>query len=309
MHPVVGHVWGEPVPSYLVFLVFAYAIAVWICVRWARRSGVDPDVIIDLGLLSVITGVIGARLMHVLVDGYFWDYVHLCTDPSQVLWKVTERQCATYRGVWDRAAAGCRPAYRDCLAWAAFWRGGLTLYGGFLLAFPACVWLARKERIPVLRTADVASAAILVGVAVGRVGCFFAGCCFGHVADVPWAVSFPGGSPASESQFRMHLLASSMSPSLAVHPTQLYEVLGCVVLAAMAFSMSRRFHREGSLLMFSAMGYAALRFFLEFFRADDRGGFAGLSTSQWLGVGVMIGFGGWSAGRARCARRAAYRHT
>jgi hypothetical protein len=73
--------------------------------------------------------------VHVIADGYFWDYVHLCTDPARVDWKVEQALCVPrYHGVWDAAKGVCHPVETDCFAWAKFWAGGLTYYGGFIAA-------------------------------------------------------------------------------------------------------------------------------------------------------------------------------
>jgi len=58
---------------------------------WAKRIGQDPDVIVDLGFGDAARRIAGGRLLHVFADGYFWDYVHLCTDPSKVSWHLDAR--------------------------------------------------------------------------------------------------------------------------------------------------------------------------------------------------------------------------
>ena len=113
-----------PFPSYFVLLFTGFLFATVMGAIWAKRVGQNPDVIVDLGLAMLLGGVAGARILHVLADGYFWDYVHLCTDPSKVEWKVTRAQCMSqYDGAWDVAKAVCRPREADCFAWARFYAG------------------------------------------------------------------------------------------------------------------------------------------------------------------------------------------
>ena len=120
-------------PAYFVLLLVGFIFATAAGAAWARRIGQDPDVVVDLGLVCLLAGVVGGRLLHVIADGYFWDYVHLCTDPSLVDWKVEKALCTTrYQGVWDEAKGVCHPVQADCFAWAKFWAGGLTYYGGLL---------------------------------------------------------------------------------------------------------------------------------------------------------------------------------
>src|SRR5882672_5068298 len=131
MRPELFRVSDISFPSSVVLLLSGFIFATTMGVVWARRIGEDPDVIVDLGLSTLLMGVVGARLLHVIADGYFWDYVHLCTDPSKVDVRITQLECLRddFGGVWDAARKVCHPA-RDCFAWAKFWAGGLTYYGG-----------------------------------------------------------------------------------------------------------------------------------------------------------------------------------
>src|SRR6185436_15062622 len=105
MRPELFRIADIVAPSYFILLLSGFIFATTLGVLWARRIGEDPDVIVDLGLSTLLMGVVGARLLHVLVDGYFWDYVHLCTDPSLVDLHLSKVECASpdYNGVWDAA--------------------------------------------------------------------------------------------------------------------------------------------------------------------------------------------------------------
>jgi phosphatidylglycerol---prolipoprotein diacylglyceryl transferase len=293
-----------PFPSYFVLLLTGFGFATLLGTLWARRVGHNPDVVVDLGLAMLLAGVAGARLMHVLVDGYFWDYVHLCTDPSKVEWKITRQQClsADYAGMWDAVKGICRPKERDCFAWAKFYAGGLTYYGGFIAASAAAWFLLRADRFPFWKGADMAGMVIPVGLGFGRMGCLLAGCCFGTRSESSWALSFPPFSPASEAQYRAGLLNSPQLDSLSVHPAQIYESAGSFAIAAfLVLYMHGRKRYDGQVFVVFVAMYAALRFVLEFFRSDDRGGFLGLSTSQLLGI---VFLGGAVAAHQRLAQRA-----
>src|SRR5690606_15011390 len=107
MIPQFGSLFGEPIPAYFAMLMTGFIVSFGLLALYAKRTGLDHDVIIDLGLVTLIAGVAVARILHVFVDGYFWDYVHLCTDPSLVAWEgVTRAECVSehYNGVWDAAA-------------------------------------------------------------------------------------------------------------------------------------------------------------------------------------------------------------
>ncbi|MFW2388595.1 MAG: prolipoprotein diacylglyceryl transferase [Polyangiales bacterium] len=289
MRPTLAEIFGEPIPAYFTLLLIGFAVATWLAARLAKRDGIDPDTFIDLGLFCVIFGVLGARLLHVFADGYFWDYVHLCTDPTKVAWEITPAQCERAEAIWDAARGVCQPSERDCFAWAAFWRGGLTYYGGLLAASVFGIWFLKREGVPLYRGMDIAAISISLGLVFGRLGCFLGGCCFGVHTEHPIGVSFPPFSPASESQWREGALEGPHLASLPVHPTQLYEALGCLLITvALLFWLRPRKRFDGQLIVAFIGSYAILRFVLEYWRADERGELLGLSTSQLLAIPVLL---------------------
>jgi len=278
-------------PSYFVLLVVGFTFATVSGALWAKRIGQDPDVIVDLGLAMLIAGVAGARILHVLVDGYFWDYVHLCTDPSQVTLHLSRAECASpdYNGVWDAARHVCAARDTDCLAWAKFWNGGLTYYGGFVGASWAAWHLLGRDRFPFWKAADMAGMTIPIGLGFGRMGCLLAGCCFGVPTGGPAGLIFPSNSPASEWQNNHGILASKFLHSLPVQPTQIYESAASFGIAGiLLFYFHGRKRYDGHVFLAFVGLYAVARFVVEFWRSDDRGGMLGLSTSQLIGV-LLIG--------------------
>ncbi len=291
MVPSFGTLFGEPISPYFTFVAIAFLVCTWISVRWAKQMRLDHEILIDLALISVITGVTGARIAHVLFDGYFMDYVHMCTDPSQVGWQITREECGAewVDGNWDAAASVCRPKSADCFAWARFWAGGLTWYGGMFLAVGYAMYFLKKEKFPRLKALDLGGLMLPVGLFFGRLGCFFGGCCFGAVTESHWGLVFPRWSPASEQQWKHHLLAHPSLPSLSVVPTQLLEAGGCLALAFFAFLLWHpRKRYDGQVFVWSMGGYAVLRFLLEYLRDDDRGGVFAFSTSQWLSLFLFV---------------------
>lgn len=280
-------------------LVLGFVFATAVGALWAKRLGHDPDVIVDLGIVMLIAGLVGARIAHVFFDGFFWDYVHLCTDPSKVEWRISQAECLRHIepdflgcgregtvGIWDGAKSVCRPPETDCFAWAGI-SGGLTYYGGFIGASLVGYFRLKKDRFPFLRAADMAGFAIALGLGFGRMGCLLAGCCFGRPLDAPWAIVFPSMSPAAEKQAQLGLLPSAHHASLPVHPTQLYESAGALAIAAfLMLWLHPRKRYDGHVFVAFVGLYAGLRFMLEFLRSDDRGGLFGLSTSQLIGLGL-----------------------
>lgn len=287
MRPELFRLFDVGFPSYFVLLLSGFLFATGLGVLWARRIGMNPDVVVDLGLAMLLAGVAGSRILHVLADGYFWDYVHLCTDPAKVDWPLERAECLSeaYDGVWDEARRVCHPKTADCFAWAKFWAGGLTYYGGLLGAAGAAVFLLRRDRFPFWKAADMAGFAIPMGLMFGRLGCLLAGCCFGARSSLPWALSFPPRSPASEAQAKEHILPTMHAWSETVHPTQVYESAASLAIAAFCFFwLHPRKRYDGQVFAAFLALYAVARFVIEYLRRDARGGLVGLSTSQIIGL-------------------------
>lgn len=292
MRPELFQVLDVSFPAYFVLLVTGFTFATAVAVLHARRFGLNPDVIVDLSLASLLLGVIGGRIFHVLFDGYFWDYVHLCTDPSKVDWPVGKTVCASerYRGVWDAAKGVCHPAERMCFRWAEFWAGGLVYYGGLVFATVGAIVLLRRDRFDVWKAADLSGPGIALGLGFGRIGCLLAGCCFGSPGAGPLSLVFPRHSPASESQAKAKLLASASLPSLPVLPAQVYESLASFLVAATCIAwVQGRKRYDGEVFLWFLGLYGVARFAIEFLRADDRGSAAGLSTSQLISLALIGG--------------------
>jgi phosphatidylglycerol:prolipoprotein diacylglycerol transferase len=277
-------------PSYFVLLLVGFIFATVSGAITAKRIGQDPDVFVDLGLAMLIAGVAGARILHVFADGYFMDYVHLCTDPSKVNLQLSKVECASpdYNGIWNAAQGICVARETDCFAWAKFWNGGLTYYGGFIGATAAAWYLLRHDRFPFWKGADMAGLTIPIGLGFGRMGCLLAGCCFGKETHTSVGLVFPSDSPASEWQSKHGLLGSKFLRSLPVHPTQIYESAAALAIAAFClFYVQSRKKYDGQVFFTFVVLYAVARFCIEMFRSDDRGALAGLSTSQLIGLGLV----------------------
>ncbi len=295
MQPSLFQLFDISAPAYFILLISGFAFATAVAVAQTRRIGENPDVIVDIALAALLMGVVGGRIFHVLFDGLFWDYVHLCTDPSLVDWKISQAQCAVepYSGEWDVAKGVCHPIESDCFAWAAFWAGGLVYYGGLVFASVSCILLLKRDSFPVWKACDLVAAPVAIGLGFGRMGCLLAGCCFGQPHEGALSMAFPPRSSAAVAQAKLGLLQSSSSWSLPVHPTQAMESLMSFAVAAfLLFYASGRKRYDGQVFAWFVGLYAIGRFAIEFFRADDRGAAAGFSTSQWIGVAmVAIAFG------------------
>ena len=168
---------------------------------------------------------------------------------------------------WDDFIAGLRAEGLRSL------REGFVFYGGFIVASLAGVVYARRKRLPVAKLADIFAPSVALGHAFGRLGCFFNGCCFGRACTLPWAVRFPPP----------HAMAG-----IPVHPTELYEVFGNLVIFAglSAFYRHKRF--DGQIWWGYVLSYGVLRFTVDFFRGDYATYYFGVLTIGHLMAMAMI---------------------
>jgi phosphatidylglycerol:prolipoprotein diacylglycerol transferase len=162
----------------------------------------------------------------------------------------------------------------------SFWSGGLVFYGGFLLVMPMLFLFFRFRGIPWRAGLDTLAPGLALGHAIGRIGCLAAGCCHGSYCEYPWAI---------------HLNTDLVEPALRgapIHPVQVYESLGLFLLCGWLLLLGKRKPASGTVATAYVMGYALLRFGVEFFRGDSiRGSAFGISTSQALALGLFVAAG------------------
>jgi phosphatidylglycerol:prolipoprotein diacylglycerol transferase len=164
------------------------------------------------------------------------------------------------------------------------WRGGLIYFGGVAGALAAGGLWAHGRRRPLAPLADVLAPSVALGHAVGRLGCFAAGCCWGRPSAAPWAVRFVPASAAFAALVAAGQLTPTALATPPLHPTQLYEAAGELALFAALVHLGRRALRPGRVTAAYLGGYALVRLAVEPFRGDPRGTLLGLSTSQALAL-------------------------
>jgi len=176
---------GMPVPGFGLMLMAGFMLAIWWAVRRAVRSHANPDVILDCGFVAIVAGVLGCRLMYVI---HYWDEQFAGRGLVETLFAIVDVR-----------------------------RGGLEYYGGFILCVIAVpVYLRFIRKVSIRWYLDIMAPSVMVGLALGRVGCFLNGCCWGGVCEAPWAVTFPFGSPAQRAQWEKMLPGSEVPEELLV---------------------------------------------------------------------------------------------
>lgn len=220
MHPVLVSIstpWGSvPVFSYGAMIALGFLGSYLYVCRLAIQRGIDDDHITDLFLVIIAASVVGARGNYVVT--HWQEYVD---HPSSI---------------------------------PKVWEGGMVFLGGFIGAMLGGFAYLRLRGLPPGPYYDMFAPAVPFACALGRIGCFLNGCCFGIVCSLPWAVTFP--SPDG--------LASSPR-----HPTQLYELVVLLVMSVVLHRFYRTNRRPGMVMVALAYLYGAERFLIEFIRDES----------------------------------------
>ncbi|MDR0723615.1 MAG: prolipoprotein diacylglyceryl transferase, partial [Endomicrobium sp.] len=156
------------------------------------------------------------------------------------------------------------------------WQGGLVYYGGFIAVVVFTIMYCKIKNMQVLFLGDFFSPALALGHAIGRLGCFFAGCCYGKETNMSWGVVFK--DKQSLAVLGEHL-----------HPTQIYESLGNLFIFFILLFYTKKERKVGNVFAVYLILYAVLRFLVECFRGDDRGMcYFGLSISQNISIILFV---------------------
>ncbi|NDD27365.1 MAG: prolipoprotein diacylglyceryl transferase [Proteobacteria bacterium] len=239
MHRILFHIGSYPIFSFGVFVALGCVAASYLAASQSGRLRLDRDNVLEICVWVVAAAVLGARLGFVLQNAGFY-----ATHPGEIL---------------NMRAGGMS------------WHGSLV--GIVVGAYIPC----RRHGVALLDFLDIAGPGILLGLAVGRIGCFLNGCCYGKVTEAAWAIVTPTESDP------VHLLPR--------YPTQLLEMgLALVTVPALVLWLRhRRF--KGEVFIGFLVLYSVIRFVVEFFREGATLGGTPLTLAQWVSVG-LVGVGG-----------------
>jgi phosphatidylglycerol---prolipoprotein diacylglyceryl transferase len=249
MFPRLFHIGNFNMPTYGLLVSVGVLLGLWISVRNSQKQGIDPDNAWNLGIIVVMCGIIGAKVLYIIVD-------------------------------WSEYAA--HPG--EIFSLNTLQAGGV-FSGGLIGAFAAAAWYIRRHRMPALATCDAFAPGLALGHAIGRVGCFAAGCCFGKPTDHFWGVTFTSpiahevvGTPIGE----------------ALQPTQLFESAVELVNFFILAWMLKRKKFDGQVIGTYFFLYGIARFLLEYLRGDPGRGevFGGIITGTQLVALCLIAAGG-----------------
>ena len=252
--------------SYGLLLAIAFITGLFVMSRLAKLDDLPQERMYDLGLWVLASSLIGSKLLMVITE---WE-VYYRDHPGQIFS-------------------------------LDFFRSGGVFYGGFLGALLASVIAIRVYKLPWWRTADAFAPGIAIGQAIGRIGCFSAGCCWGKPTLSAIGVHFKErgnaitGVPTIVGQlsdpvqrkFWADKLGGELAP-LHLHPVQLYEAGATLIIFLVLLWLFRKRSFYGQVMLAYALLYAVARFTLEFWRDDPRGEVLNLSTSQFIAALVFV---------------------
>ena len=248
---------GIEIAYYGIIIGTAILLGFWIAAREAKRTGQNPENYLDMGIIGVIAGIVGARLYYVI---FSWD---MYKDNLLDIFNLRE--------------------------------GGLAIYGGVIAAVISVLVLAKVKHLSAPQIFDTIAMALLNGQMLGRWGNFFNREAFGGYTDSLFAMRLPLDAVRSSDvteQMRRHIERIDGVRYIQVHPTFLYESLWCMVLLIILFAYRKHKKYEGELFLMYLFGYGLGRFWIEGLRTDQLllpG--VGIAVSQLLAGAIVVGTG------------------
>ncbi|HUU33167.1 MAG TPA: prolipoprotein diacylglyceryl transferase [Vicinamibacterales bacterium] len=245
-----------PIASYGTMVALGALLGIYIASVRARRNGINPAVILDLALVVIISGLLGARIFFFAFD-----------EPSDMAGK----------GLWS--------AFKQFINFPS---GGLSFFGALALGIPAgivflTIRLRHEPGVGLWKAADISIPSIALGIAFARIGCYLNGCCFGAACSpsFPLAQVFPEGSAA----------ADKVGWPATVYPTQFISSLNALTLFVVLSLLFRRRKFDGQLFCIFLIWYGITRGLIELLRADNPHNVFGLLTT-WQAAGLLLALGG-----------------
>ena len=252
MFPRLFHLGNFSIPTYGVLVATGVLVGLWISVRNAQKQGIKVENAWDFGIALVLAGILGSKILYIILD---WRSGHVYGQNLREIFSLDTLQAG---GVFS---------------------------GGLVAAFIVAWWFLRKHHMPALATCDAFAPGLAIGHAIGRVGCFAAGCCYGKATDHFWGVTFTNPLAAQ-------LVGTPLGHAL--EPTQLFESAAELGIFFILTWMFKRKKFDGQVFGAYLFLYGIARFFLEFIRDDPGRGsvFGGvLSGTQLIAICLVLAGG------------------
>ncbi len=240
MYPVLFKLGPLTIHTYGLLVALGLIIGLFTIRALSESSGIRPGDVTDIAFSMIIWGIIGSRAAYVLLNLNYY-----LAHPIDII---------------------------------KIWQGGLVFSGGLVLSIIALTFHIRKKGLNFWETCDLFSIGVAIGQAIGRLGCFSAGCCYGKPADIPWSVVFKN--------------PDSLAPlNIPLHPTQLYHALSSFIIFLILLILRRKRKFQGQVFIWFLILHSTGRLLIERFRGDWRGFIPGtqMSVTQLITLLVLIG--------------------
>jgi len=254
MYPELFKIGPLTVYSYGLMLGIAFITASWLLTKEIERKKLNPNIATEITILAIIFGIIGAKIFHLFEN--FDDFLE---DPIGM----------------------------------AFSPGGLTFFGGLIVAVFAIWVYTKRKKIPFFYIADAAAPALALAYGIGRIGCHLAGDGdYGIPTDLPWGTNYENGTVPPSVMFQGSEIAKNYPNGIVpdntpLHPTPVYEFLICVVIFSILWKLRKKDWIHGKLFMIYLILISIERFSIEFIRLNPRILF-GLSEAQLIAIVLFL---------------------
>ena len=239
MYPNLFSIGPFTLHTYGFFVALGFITGLMVTIRIGKSEGIDQQQVMDMGFVMILSAIIGSRLFYVVMNISFFRY-HLID-----IFKV--------------------------------WQGGLVFSGGLITVVLVMIWYARRHGLMLMKTCDLWAPGVAIGQAIGRIGCFMAGCCYGRPTGAEWGVVFTDP----------HSLAPLNIP---LHPTQLYSSISGFIIFLILMIIYAKKKFAGQVFLWLLILHSTARLLIERFRGDDRGIFlnTGMSDTQFVTSIILI---------------------
>lgn len=257
MYPEILRIGPFVISSYGFMMVMSFMVAYYFIHQEGKRMGWEPEIAQDLIFHGAIGGVLGAKVYYLIEN----------------IGRGSDRNLA---GLGDMFAGLFTFDLQRIADGIQNFGAGLVFFGGLMGGTLAVTLLLRKRKMPWLPTADMVAPFLILGYAVGRVGCFMVGDDYGIASNLPWAMTFPKGLPPT---------------IVPVHPTQIYEVIAGFAIFAFLMNYRKKKQFAGQVFFVYMILMGTERFLIEFIRTNNRY-ILGLSGAQIIAL-LLISSGAY----------------
>ncbi|OPX39006.1 MAG: prolipoprotein diacylglyceryl transferase [Desulfobacteraceae bacterium 4484_190.1] len=239
MYPDLFSIGPFTIHTYGFVVALGFLTGLMVTVRIGKSEGIDQQQVMDMGFVMILSAIIGSRLFYVVMNISFFR-CHLID-----IFKV--------------------------------WQGGLVFSGGIVTVILVMFRYVKRHGLSLMKICDMWAPGTAIGQAIGRIGCFMAGCCYGRPTDAKWGVVF--SDP--------HSLAPLNIP---LHPTQLYSSISGFIIFLILMIIHAKKKFDGQVFLWLLILHSTARLFIERFRGDDRGIFfnTGMSDTQFVTIIILI---------------------